>query len=101
MGEQLGFVGLGHMGGPMAGRLIDAGHRLTVYDIREEATTPVIARGAQFADSSRAVADASDIVFFSLPRQQGRLHGEHLGSAKRLSRARRRRSSWTTSTTRP
>jgi 3-hydroxyisobutyrate dehydrogenase-like beta-hydroxyacid dehydrogenase len=80
MGEQLGFVGLGHMGGPMAGRLIDAGHRLTVYDIREEAVTPLIARGAQRADSSRAVADASDIVFFSLPEPKD-VHGEALGSA--------------------
>ncbi len=32
MAEQLGFIGVGRMGGPMAGRLIDAGHRLTIHD---------------------------------------------------------------------
>ena len=43
MSEALGFVGVGKMGGPMAARLMDAGHRLTVYDIREEAMAPLIA----------------------------------------------------------
>jgi 3-hydroxyisobutyrate dehydrogenase-like beta-hydroxyacid dehydrogenase len=80
MGEELGFVGLGNMGGPMANRLIDAGHRLTVYDIREEAMVPLIARGAARMDSSRAVADASDIVFFSLPEPKD-VEGEALSPA--------------------
>ena len=80
MGEELGFVGLGNMGGPMAGRLIDAGHRLAVYDIREEAMAPLIARGAARMNSSRAVADASDIVFFSLPEPKD-VEGEALGPA--------------------
>ena len=31
-GQSLGFVGIGRMGGPMAGRLLDAGHELTIYD---------------------------------------------------------------------
>lgn len=77
MAENLGFVGVGKMGGPMAGRLIDAGHSLTVYDIREEAMAPLIARGAVRADSSKAVADAADIVFFSLP-EPGDVRGEAL-----------------------
>lgn len=51
----------------MAARLMDAGHALTVYDIREEAMAPLLARGAERASSSRAVADAADVVFFSLP----------------------------------
>jgi 3-hydroxyisobutyrate dehydrogenase-like beta-hydroxyacid dehydrogenase len=80
MGEQLGFVGLGNMGGPMAHRLIDAGHRLAVYDLREEAMAPLIARGAERTNSSRAVADASDIVFFSLPEPKD-VQGEALGIA--------------------
>jgi 3-hydroxyisobutyrate dehydrogenase-like beta-hydroxyacid dehydrogenase len=80
MGEELGFVGLGNMGGPMANRLIDAGHRLAVYDIREEAMAPLLARGAARMSSSRAVADASDIVFFSLPEPKD-VEGEALGSA--------------------
>jgi len=64
---QLGFVGTGTMGAPMAGRLIDAGHRLTVYDIRSEATEALCARGARSADSPCAVARQSEVVFTSLP----------------------------------
>jgi len=54
----------------MANRLIDAGHPLTVYDIRGEAMAPLAARGAATMKSSRAVADAADIVFFSLPEPE-------------------------------
>jgi len=79
MAEQLGIVGVGNMGGPMAKRLIDAGHRVTVYDIRPEAVALLIARGAERATSSRAVADATDIVFFSLPEPDD-VRGEALGS---------------------
>jgi len=78
MAEQLGIVGVGNMGGPMANRLIDAAHRVTVYDIRPEAMAPLIARGAERATSSRAVADATDIVFFSLPAPDD-VRGEALG----------------------
>jgi 3-hydroxyisobutyrate dehydrogenase-like beta-hydroxyacid dehydrogenase len=78
MAERIGFVGAGKMGGPMAGRLIDAGHALTVYDIRDEAMAPLAARGAEVARSSRAVADAADIVFFSLP-EPGDVRSEAIG----------------------
>lgn len=64
---QLGFVGTGTMGTPIAGCLIDAGHRLTVCDIRAEATQALVQRGAKAAESPRAVAEASEIVFTSLP----------------------------------
>ncbi|MSP95484.1 MAG: NAD(P)-dependent oxidoreductase [Alphaproteobacteria bacterium] len=77
MAENIGFVGVGKMGGPMAGRLLDAGHSLTVYDIREEAMAPLIARGAVRAESSKAVADVTDIVFFSLPEPED-VRGEAL-----------------------
>jgi 3-hydroxyisobutyrate dehydrogenase-like beta-hydroxyacid dehydrogenase len=62
----------------MAMRLIDAGHHLTVYDIREEAMAPLARRGAETASSSRAVADAADIVFFSLPEPED-VRGEAIG----------------------
>jgi 3-hydroxyisobutyrate dehydrogenase len=64
---QLGFVGTGTMGAPMAGCLLDAGHQLAVYDIRSEATAPLCARGARRADSPGAVARQSEVVFSSLP----------------------------------
>ena len=78
MSEALGFVGVGKMGSRMAARLMDAGHRLTVYDIDEKAMTPLVARGAGRASSSREVADATDIVFFSLPEPRD-VQGEAIG----------------------
>jgi 3-hydroxyisobutyrate dehydrogenase-like beta-hydroxyacid dehydrogenase len=65
--KRLGFVGLGRMGGPMAGRLLDAGYQLTVYDVSEEALAPLIARGAGRVGSAAAVASAAEIVLTSLP----------------------------------
>ena len=66
-GELLGFVGVGRMGGPMASRLLDAGHRLCVYDLSEAATAPLVARGAQLAASPAEVASVASTVFISLP----------------------------------
>ena len=76
--EVLGFVGTGKMGRPMANRLLDAGHSLVVYDIRDDAMAPLIARGAVKANSSRAVADSADIAFFSLPEPED-VRGEAIG----------------------
>lgn len=67
MGEHFGFVGVGRMGGPMAGRLIDADHRLTIFDVSETAMAPLVARGATAAASPRAVAASVECVFASLP----------------------------------
>lgn len=64
---KIGFIGLGNMGGPMASHLIAAGHSVTVHDVRKEAAHPQLEKGAQWADSPRAVAAASDIIFTSLP----------------------------------
>ena len=64
---RLGFVGTGTMGAPMAGCLIDAGHQLTVYDVRSEATATLCARGAQRAESPCEVARQAEVVLTSLP----------------------------------
>ena len=55
------------MGNPMARCLLDAGHNVTVYDVRREATTNLCEMGAHWADSPRAVAEAAGVVFTSLP----------------------------------
>src|SRR6266851_1416757 len=65
--ETIGFVGTGRMGGPMAGRLFDAGYSLSVYDTQAEATGPLVARGARLAKSPAEVASSADIVLISLP----------------------------------
>jgi 3-hydroxyisobutyrate dehydrogenase-like beta-hydroxyacid dehydrogenase len=67
MAEHLGMVGVGRMGGPMAGRLIDAGHSLTIYDVSEAAMAPLVMRGAARAGSAREVADKVETVLASLP----------------------------------
>ncbi|RDV02228.1 NAD(P)-dependent oxidoreductase [Undibacter mobilis] len=66
-GQLLGFIGVGRMGGPMAGRLLDAGYRLCVYDSNPASTAPLVARGAKLAKSAAEVASAADIVLLSLP----------------------------------
>jgi len=67
MADLLGFVGVGRMGGPMANRLLDAGYRLCIYDVSDEATGPLVARGAELAASPAEVASMADTVFMSLP----------------------------------
>jgi 3-hydroxyisobutyrate dehydrogenase-like beta-hydroxyacid dehydrogenase len=67
MADLLGFVGVGRMGGPMANRLLDAGYRLCVYDVSDEATGPLVARGAELAASPAEVASMAETVFISLP----------------------------------
>jgi 3-hydroxyisobutyrate dehydrogenase-like beta-hydroxyacid dehydrogenase len=64
----LGFIGLGRMGGAMAGRLLDAGHHVVVFDVQASACEALVARGARIAASVREVADATPIVFASLPQ---------------------------------
>ena len=71
---RLGFVGTGTMGHPMARCLLEAGHPMTVHDLRREATAGLCDLGARWAESPRAVAERSEVVFTSLP---GPAHVEH------------------------
>ena len=64
---ELGVVGVGRMGGPMAVRLLDAGYPLTVYDTNADAVNALVARGAKSAASAEAVASTAEIVLMSLP----------------------------------
>ena len=56
---RIGFIGTGTMGTPIAGCLVAAGHQLTVYDIRHEATEALHEQGAAIVDTPRAVAQAT------------------------------------------
>jgi 3-hydroxyisobutyrate dehydrogenase-like beta-hydroxyacid dehydrogenase len=64
---EIGFIGLGNMGGPMSRRLVAAGHKLTVFDTRREAMEPLLKLGAQPARSPADVADRVETVMTSLP----------------------------------
>ncbi len=67
MAEQIGFIGLGIMGKPMARNLIQAGYELTVFDIVGEAVEELAISGAKAASSSQEVAAASGKVITMLP----------------------------------
>src|SRR3954452_22539468 len=64
---RIGFGGTGTMGTPIAGCLIRAGHSLSVFDRRPEATAPLCTQGARHAESAFAAAHDNEVVFTSLP----------------------------------
>ena len=64
---RIGFVGTGTMGTPIASCLIRAGHSLSVYDRRPEATAALCGQGAVRRSSASDVARESEVVFTSLP----------------------------------
>jgi len=61
------------MGGAMAMRLVDKGHRLVVSDRNPDVLKPLIARGALAAATPRDVADQAEIVFACLPSAEASL----------------------------
>jgi len=69
----IGFIGLGKMGFPMARRLIEAKHQLHVFDTRKESMDKLVALGAQPADSPKEIADRVETVMVSLPSLQASL----------------------------
>jgi 2-hydroxy-3-oxopropionate reductase len=66
--DTVGFVGLGAMGAVQAGRLLDAGRPLAVFDTRTEAVAGLAERGAQACSSVAQVGARAETVLVSLPR---------------------------------
>jgi 3-hydroxyisobutyrate dehydrogenase-like beta-hydroxyacid dehydrogenase len=64
---EIGFVGTGTIGAPMARRLLAAGHALVACDLDPAALAPVLEAGASRAASPREVASRCEVVFTSLP----------------------------------
>ncbi len=64
---RIGFVGIGMMGLPMTGRLLDAGYDVVAYDMRKEAVDRIVAKGAEPATSPADVASKAETVLVSLP----------------------------------
>ena len=71
----LGYIGTGTMGNPMAKALIEAGHSVIVHDLRRESATNLCEMGANWADDPRQLSEASELVFTSLP---GPVEAEHV-----------------------
>ena len=63
---QLGFIGLGVMGRPMAMHLLHAGHQLSVWARRRESSQPLLDAGAVGCATPAAVAQRSEVVFTML-----------------------------------
>ena len=64
---KIGFIGLGNVGGKLAGSLLRNGYDLTVRDVDREATQSLIENGAGWADSGKAMAEVCDVVITCLP----------------------------------
>jgi 3-hydroxyisobutyrate dehydrogenase len=60
---RLGWIGTGVMGASMCGHLLDKGFAVTTYNRTRSRTEPLLAKGAKWADSPKAVAEASDVIF--------------------------------------
>ena len=63
----VGFIGLGTMGGKMATNILKAGYKLVVHDLHRQSAGHHLQAGAEWADTPRALAEKSDVIFTSLP----------------------------------
>lgn len=66
-GQRIGLIGTGRMGGPMAERLLNAGHHLVIFDTNAAAVQPLLAQGAVLGKSALDVANQAETVMASLP----------------------------------
>lgn len=64
---KIGFIGLGNVGGKLAGSLLRNGHDLTVRDLDRSVAQKFLDKGAHWADSPREMAEACDMVITCLP----------------------------------
>ena len=65
--ETVGFIGLGNMGTPMSGRLLEAGYEVWGYDIDPDAVEALVQRGGRAAASIGEVAQNAPTILLSLP----------------------------------
>jgi 3-hydroxyisobutyrate dehydrogenase-like beta-hydroxyacid dehydrogenase len=81
---KLAFLGLGLMGTPMATRLLDAGHDVTVWDRTAARTVPLVDRGAHAADTPAEAVTGADTVFTMLanPEALDQVLGDTLGALR-------------------
>lgn len=87
---KIGFIGLGTMGGPMAKRLLDAGHTVTVYNRTRNREEPLAEAGAKRAATPKEAAHDADVVITIVSDtpdveavvlgENGALHGMKAGS---------------------
>ncbi len=81
---QIAFIGLGHMGLPMARNLLNAGHTLSVFDLVASAVNELAVQGARAASSAADAVSAAEVVISMLPASR-HVEGLYLGDAGLLS----------------
>ena len=64
---KIGFIGLGNVGGKLAGSLLRNGFDLIVRDLDRELAQPFLEKGAAWADSPKEMAEAVDLIITCLP----------------------------------
>ncbi|WP_329346638.1 3-hydroxyisobutyrate dehydrogenase [Streptomyces microflavus] len=67
MTTTVAFIGLGHMGGPMAANLVRAGHRVLGHDLVEASLAAAVESGVERAESAADAAAVADVVITMLP----------------------------------
>jgi len=67
MTHRIAFIGLGHMGGPMAANLHRAGHRVTAFDLSADALAKAREAGLQVASSAAEAVEGAQVVVSMLP----------------------------------
>lgn len=80
----IAFIGLGHMGLPMARNLLNAGHSLSVFDLVASAVDELAAQGARAASSAADAVSSAEVVISMLPASR-HVEGLYLGDAGLLS----------------
>lgn len=80
----IAFIGLGHMGLPMARNLLNAGHTLSVFDLVASAVNELAAQGARAASSAADAVSAAEVVISMLPASR-HVEGLYLGDTGLLS----------------
>lgn len=63
---KIGFIGLGNVGGKLSGNLQNNGFQLIVRDVDKSAAEPLLANGAKWAESPKAVAESADLIITCL-----------------------------------
>ncbi len=67
---KVGFIGVGQMGIHMSRHILNAGHELILYDVNKDAAASLLAAGAEWADSPKAMAERCPVVITCLPSPQ-------------------------------
>ena len=84
---RLGFIGLGHLGSPIARRLVDAGFPMVVYDLDHTKSAEFATLGAEVARDTGKLARDADVVLSCLPDERS-VEAVHLGKGNVLRNAR-------------